>query len=98
MGAFSFKTDQKSEVFCMSIAREMVAAFGISQSEAIRRISHFWGQLTEIIGENDLVYHEDERYWARTVYYGAGSFWWITGDERERRNLPPLMPQPPRES
>ncbi len=94
MGAFPFKTDQKSEAFCASIAREMVALFGISESEAIRRTGHFWGHLPGIFGEDDVVYHEDQSYWAKTIYYGAGSFWWISGNERESRQLPPLAPQP----
>ena len=94
MGMFPFKTDQKSETFCASVAREMVGRFGISESEAIRRIGRFWSHLSGIVGDQDVVYHEDESYWASTIYYGAGSFWWITGDERERRQLPPLSAQP----
>ena len=91
---FPFKTDKRSEEFCNSIAREMVGLFGIPESEAIRRIGSFWGHLSGIVGDEDMVYHEDESYWARTIYYGAGSFWWITGVERNRRQLPPLRAQP----
>ena len=94
MAAFPFKTDQKSEAFCGSIAREMVQLFGISEGEALRRISRFWAHLPEIIGQQDMVYHETEDYWARTIYYGAGSYWWFAGEERTKRSLPPLCPQP----
>jgi hypothetical protein len=91
---FPFKTDEKSEAFCGAIVREMVALFGISEAEAVHRVGRFWDHLPGIVGEEDLVYHEDESYWARTIYYGAGSYWWITGGERERRQLPPLSAQP----
>ena len=89
--AFPFKTDQESEAFCWSIAREMTRLFGISEHEAIRRICRFWGHITEIVGE-DIIYHEDEDYWARTIYYGKDSSWWIA--DRAAKDLPPLKPLP----
>ena len=94
MANFPFKTDERSESFCGSIASEMVRLFGISESEAFRRISRFWAHLPELVGEHDMIYHETEDYWARTIYYGASSYWWFTGDERTKRSLPPLHPQP----
>jgi hypothetical protein len=92
MAIFPFKTDEKSEAFCHSIAREMTKLFGISEHEAIHRIGRFWKRLPEIVGEQDIVYHETEDYWARTIYYGKDSFWWIT--DRASRHLPPLTPLP----
>ncbi len=92
MAIFPFKTDEKSEAFCHSIAREMTELFGISEREAIQRISRFWGHLPELVGEPDIVYHETEDYSARTIYYGNDSFWWIA--DRASRHLPPLKPLP----
>jgi hypothetical protein len=94
MATFPFLTDEKSEAFCHSIAHEMVRRFAISESEALYRISRFWAHLPEIIGEKDVIYHEAEDYWASTIYYGAGSYWWFVGEERLKRSLPPLCPQP----
>ena len=92
MTRFPFKTDEKSAAFCFAIAREMVQLFGISEVEAIQRICRHWRHLTELVGEQDIIYHETEDYWARTIYYGKDSFWWIA--DRASRHLPPLKPLP----
>ena len=94
MATFPFRTDEKSEAYCRSIAHELVRLFGISESEALRRISRFWAHLSELVGEYDLIYHETPDDWARWIYYGAGSYWWLVGEERAKRRLPPLGPQP----
>jgi hypothetical protein len=55
------------------IANKMVELFGIFIDEAVGRINRDWrGQ--EIIGM-DIIYHETEEYWAKTIYYG-GAHWW----------------------
>lgn len=94
MATFPFRTDEESEAFCHAIAHEMARLFGISKGEGIQRISRFWAHVPEIVGEEDMIYHETEDFWARTIYYGAGSFWWLVGEERTRQSLPPLRPQP----
>ncbi len=91
MAIFPFKTDKKSEVFCLSIVRKMVVLFGISEHEAIRRISRHWGHEREIVGQ-DIIYHETADDWAATIYYGHNSYWWIA--DRASSNLPPLRPLP----
>jgi hypothetical protein len=35
----------------------------------------------------DIAYHEEPDYWARTIYYGPNSHWWVHGQE--------LIPLPP---
>jgi len=85
MSKYAFKTDAKSKKFCDDIVEEMVKAFSISEDEAIGRMNRLWKNI-EIIGDDDPVYHEDEEYWARTIYYGKDSDWWL--------NPPGLKPQP----
>jgi hypothetical protein len=91
MSTFPFKTDDKSKVFCLSIAQEMTLLFGISDAQALRRICRCWRHVPEIVGQ-DIVYHETEDFWAKTIYHGKDSFWWIP--DRATRNLPPLKPLP----
>jgi hypothetical protein len=82
---FEFATDARSFAFCGAIVDRMVALFGITRDEAVGRLNRDWkGQ--GITGPSDIVYHEDEDYWARTIYYGAGSNWWL--------NPPNLKPRP----
>lgn len=80
MNNFSFKTDEQSFEFCKSIIQEMVMLFGIDKDEAIGRMNRLWTGL-EFLGDEDLIYHEDEEYWANTIYYGKGSFWWKEPDD-----------------
>ena len=72
---FIFHTDDRSATFCEEIARQMVDLFGITHEEAIGRINRDWAGLN-IVGP-DVIYHEDETYWAKTIYYGKDSHWWL---------------------
>lgn len=75
MTGFEFKTDDQSEKFCCDVIEEMVVLFSISKQEALGRMNRLWKGL-EFLGSEDLIYHEDETYWAMTIYYGKGSNWW----------------------
>ena len=77
MSQFIFTTDNKSYAFCLAIAEEMEKLFQIPYDEAIGRINRQWQGLT-IVGQ-DLIYHEDEEFWAKTIYYGKSSYWWLAG-------------------
>lgn len=68
MTRFVFKTDKKTENYCMLIASEMKKLFGVTEKEAIRRINIFWEHM-EIIEEDDMIYHEMPVYWAEEIYY-----------------------------
>ena len=85
---FDFKTDKESYEFCMLIANKMVELFKISLNEAIGRINRDWNG-KDILGL-DVVYHEDEEYWAKTIYYGHDSFWWLKEGKEELKALPYL--------
>jgi hypothetical protein len=76
MNAFIFEMDDQSSAFCKEIAQQMVELFGITHEEAIGRINRDWGGL-KIVGNVDVIYHEDETYWAKTIYYGKDSNWWL---------------------
>jgi len=73
---FDFGTDKESQFFCESIAREMVRLFNISHDEAIGRINREWMR-RKIIGD-DVIYHETENYWAKNIYFGKSSEWWLS--------------------
>ena len=86
MSRFKFTTDEKSEEFCMLIVGKMVGLFGITEEEAIGRINRDW-EGKEIVGM-DIIYHEDEEYWAKSIYYGHDSAWWIKEGKEEIKPRP----------
>ncbi|BCU78294.1 hypothetical protein [Luteolibacter sp. LG18] len=82
---YTFETDEMSKAFCDRIAEQMVALFGIDAEEAVGRMNRLWkGQ--SFVGPDDLIYHEDEVFWANLVYFGGDSNWW--------ENPPDLKPLP----
>lgn len=83
----SFSIDAKAEEFCQRIVDTMVTLFGITESEAIGRLNKHWaGQ--EFIGEDELIYHDDEAYWAKTIYYEENAHWWRNEDGLNPRPFP----------
>ncbi len=84
MTKFDFQTDSEGKAFCESIVQEMLRKFGISKDEAVGRMNAAWRGLT--IDKDDITFHEDEEYWANTLYYGKDSQWWT--------NPPGLKPLP----
>jgi hypothetical protein len=93
-GEFPCAGDTNALRFCREVTDEMVAALGIDREEAIARINRQWSEPGDdgrtprvwIVGL-DIVYHEDEHFWARTIYYGHDSCWWNPGTTPEP--LPP---------
>ncbi len=85
MSRFNFKTDQEGREYCEEILKQMIVLFSIEESEALARMNRSWeGQ--DILGDDDPIYHEGEEYWAKTIYYGKDSNWWM--------NPPDLQPLP----
>lgn len=72
---FTFETDKESLRYCRRIAAIMQELFGLTMDEAADKINSRWRGL-EMIGE-DLIYHETEEYWAKDIYYGHDSNWWM---------------------
>ena len=88
---WNFGTDTTSASFCNQIASTMVDLFGIPKSEAIQRINTTWAGLS-FLGTEDLIYHESEEYWAKNIYYGKDSAWWLPEERRIAEGLGPLKP------
>lgn len=84
---FEFETDIQSLQFCEAIVAQMVVLFGITTNEAIARINRDWHGL-KFVGSEDMIYHEDEDYWAKTIYYGKGSNWWLSPPSLKPRPYP----------
>lgn len=80
MNLFKMKTDQESQEYLLNIKSEMVNRFAISEEEAIGRINNYFENM-EFIGYKLMLYHEDETYWANTIYYGKDSEWWLREGE-----------------
>lgn len=78
---FEMKLDLQSEVYLRSIVEEMVRLFSITEEEAYGRINMFWSGQT-LQGDQIMLYHEDEEYWAKTIYFGKDSYWWLRDDEK----------------
>jgi hypothetical protein len=93
-GEFPCAGDAEALGFCWQVAAEMVHLFGISLQEAVARVNRHWSQADAdgrvprvwIVGL-DLVYHEEPDHWARRIYYGPNSNWWVPGQQ--------LIPLPP---
>ena len=82
---FEFETDDKSRTFIEDIVKEMMDLFSITRDEAVGRMNRLWrGQ--SFGGPEEVIFHEDEEYWAKTIYYGKESLWW--------KNPPDLKPLP----
>ena len=96
MGKYKFPTDDEGERFCYQIYMEMMSQFGMSKEEAIARINQHW-EKRSLVGMST-VYHRTPEYWAKEIYWGHDSYWWIEGEKREKLKLPPLAPQPLRKS
>lgn len=80
---FDFTTDAKSRAFCKTIATEMVGLFGIPLDEAVGRINRHWkGQ--SFVGEDEMIYHETEDFWAKEIYFERWPQWWTVSNPKPR--------------
>lgn len=64
---FDFETDPESHEFCVTIASIMAERYAISIADAIDRINRLWAGTT-FVGEDDIIYHQTESYWANHIY------------------------------
>jgi hypothetical protein len=78
-------TSHKAAEFIDEIITKMLLLFPITRAEAVGRVNDNWGHLS-YIGDSDIIFHETAEYWAKTIYYGKDSHWWL-GEEG-------LKPQP----
>jgi len=75
---FQFIGSPERYQWCEEVARTMVALFAIPESEAIAKISEYWGGL-DFSDSMDIHLHETHKYWARVFYYDGNP----PGDPRE---------------
>jgi hypothetical protein len=85
MIGFAFPTCPETQALCEAIVAEMQRLFGLSEAEAITRINRHW-TTQDLSDPQDVVLHEDEEYWTKTIYYGKNSSWWL--DESKAKPLP----------
>lgn len=70
MSRFAFTlVDSEAEQFCWKIVQDMTG-YGISESEALRRINEYWKGQT-IGGKDEIAYHEDTSDWASVIFNGG---------------------------
>ncbi|MEU6661568.1 hypothetical protein [Streptomyces sp. NPDC046821] len=80
-GSYTMPTCPQTRELLDAVVDEMVAEFGIVRAEAVARVNVQWdGQ--DLSVEDDLILHEDERYWAFTIYYGGHVPDWSPGADR----------------
>lgn len=79
------KVDKRSEEYLWRIKNEMIHLFSWGEEEAYGRINRFWKNKT-FQGDELMLYHEDETYWAKMIYFGKGSHWWL----REGETIDPV--------
>jgi hypothetical protein len=74
-----FGASRKARRYVEQIVELMVDRFSISRDEAVGRVNQAWRHLDHI-GDSDLIFHELPEYWAKTIYFGKDSQWWL-GEE-----------------
>lgn len=87
------ETSDKARDFVEEIITKMLHLFPITRAEAVGRINDSWGHLGQI-GDSDIIFHETAEYWAKTIYYGKDSNWWLGEEGLSPRPYEP--PDPPR--
>lgn len=81
-------TDEARE-YLSAIAGEMALLFSIPIEEAYGRINREFAArsfTTEI--EVLTLLHEEEDVWAKHIYYGRESFWWVDEDGASPQKYP----------
>lgn len=73
------------------IVDEMVVEFAISREEAVARINQQWHG-ADLSGEDEIILHEDERYWALWIFYGGNIPDWSPAADRSTWTPRPVPP------
>ena len=89
MTELSFSGTDEALGYLEEIARGMIFLFPITLDEARGRINREFKDrafLTEI--EVNVLLHEEQDTWAKHVYYGRESCWWLGEDDLEPQPWP----------
>lgn len=81
MSDFLMKTSGETLELLNAIVDEMAGRFSISRAEAVARVNQQW-QGTDLSGEDEIILHEDEHYWALWIYFGGNVPDWSPGADR----------------
>lgn len=89
MSGIEIEATDEARAYIEQIAGEMVALFNVTLSEAVGRINRFWlGKEFTSAVQVDVLLHEEPTTWAKTVYYGRDSQWWLGEDDLQPRPYP----------
>jgi hypothetical protein len=88
---FIMPTSAEVDELLAGIRDEMVALFGISESEAVARVNQQW-QGMDLSSQDEIILHEDEYFWALTVYFGNAVPDW--SPDADRSSWTPEPPPP----
>lgn len=76
----------EASAYLEEMAREMLLLFPITLDEARSRINReFENRMFLSPVEVDYLMHEEQDVWARHIYYGRNSFWWLGEEGLEPR-------------
>jgi hypothetical protein len=67
-----FKFPVKSaegEELCEGIVKELRRLYGISEMDALQRINEHWRNQEIGSFPDDVVFHEDETFWAKNIFH-----------------------------
>ncbi|MGG1163487.1 hypothetical protein [Brevibacillus laterosporus] len=84
---FDFVTDKDANEYCQKIIKKMSECFGITEEEAIGRVNKKWKGIS-FFGDDHIIYHELEDFWAYDIYYGSDSRWWARKDDLDLKPIP----------
>ncbi|MEV7544585.1 hypothetical protein [Streptomyces sp. NPDC089915] len=76
-----------------AIERYMTERLGVGRAEAVARINRCWSGL-DLSGEDEIILHEDEYYWALGMYFTEVEDWHPAAD----RSGWTVRPAPPEDS
>jgi hypothetical protein len=78
MAEIEIAATPEAAAYLREIASEMCALFGLDWDEACRRINYtLRGREFKSDGQVDFLLHEEQDVWAKHIYYGRETFWWV---------------------
>lgn len=84
MNRFQIQASSEALGYLDEIAHEMVILFPITLDEAIGRINRaFSTRSFETEVEISVLLHEEQDVWAKHIYFGKESCWWLGEDGLE---------------
>ncbi|MCF3180527.1 hypothetical protein IPZ70_11360 [Streptomyces polychromogenes] len=79
---FLMATSPETLDLLRATAQEMSELCGISRAEAVARVNWQWEGL-DLSGEDEIIMHEDEYYWALRIYFADVLDWRPTADRSD---------------